>query len=345
MAEYVLDDPRITPRELTGFARDALELTPDNQFILERWFPNMNFPSTKWEADRGTDQDFTASAPRRAYDAPLSVSGRPGSSRRSGDLPPLGDSKILLESEIKAIQEGKVTDANLGVIFNDVTSLVLGARNTGEIDRADVIDDGKITYEGENGLFMEADFKRKASRTATVASLFSAGTGVDAIGQETSFVRTYRDEEGAYPMYALCGPEVVDDLRTNVGYREASRDVRAPSELSLDEINEVRRRRELPEIIEYRAKVRGRDGSVGPVLDPTKMHYLPAGPVGVTQWGRPVLANERELMLELDNGGYIVFIEKHKGVPLRYQTVLDGIMLPTMNAPDKTAVLTVRSSS
>lgn len=341
MSEYFTDDARIIPRLLSGFARQALELQPQNQFILERWLPNVTVGSRRWATDEGSTQDFTSTARRRAFNTPPRVTGRPGKSRLSGDMAPLGEKKVLIESEIEALQSGVIPQSTVDTVFDDVGQLVIAGRNRMEIDRAQVLELGKIVVEDEDGLWMEADMKRKAARATSVVTAWSDAVNSTPLADETTFVRQIRDEEGERPAFGICTPEVVDALRVNEQYLSASRDVREPSEISLEEINEIRVRKELPPLIEYEARVEHIDGTVGRVVNPNKILYVPSGAVGSTQWGRPVIASEPGVEIEQGAGGPVIVLVRHQNVPVSYETVMDAITMATLTDADKTGALEV----
>lgn len=340
MSEYYASDPRLTPRELSGYARVALELRPQNAPILEQWFPNITVAGRHWSTDMGTTQDFTSPAQRRAFNTPPRVSGRPAKRRLSGSMAPLGEKKVLLESEIEEIQGGQVSQDSVDTIFDDVTSLVFAGRARMEIDRASLLENGQLNIVDENGLWMEADFKRKAARSTSVATAFDDPAS-NPIADEKTFTEQIRNEEGARPQWAVAYSTVIDALRVHQDYRDASTEFRVPTELSLDELNDVRRRRELPQLIEYEALAEGLDGVLGPVVNPNKILYLPQGPVGLTQWGRPVIASEPGVQLAANTGGPVVAIVRHANVPVHYENVMDAITMATLHEADQTGALEV----
>lgn len=338
--QYYLDDPRFLPNQLSQFARQRLELIDDNQPILERWFPNVLGPVTSWSNDLGVTEDFTRAAEHRAVNTPPRISGRPGRRELDGKLPHVSEMKTLLESEIEALQEGRVSDRNVDVIFNDVDSLVRALRNRKELERAEVLETGKIAISSENNLKLDANFYRKATRTASVGTSW-AGVGVDTFTPERTFVSSIQDDTGVELGYAIATPEVINAFRKNTDYLEASQQFRVPTELSLDEINAIRARKELPMLIEYKAKMMDHTGALRRVMNPEKIVYLPARPVGVTQWGRPAIANEKDVDIASSEGGPVVFVSSSQGIPLTYETAADAIALAVLGEPDSTGCLQV----
>ena len=337
---YYTEDPRLTPDSLSGFARMSLEERPENQLVLEGWFPNATDVSTSWSSDQGSTEDFTAMASHRAFDTPSRISGRPGSKRIQGALPPIGDQKILLESEIHALQQGNISQASVDVIFNDVEALTYAVRNRKELERAQLLETGKVNIQDENGLWLEADFDRKAARTATAATMWT-DVASPALAEEKAFCDLVKTDEGEEFATVLMDPALISNLGVNTGYLNASRDARAPTQIALDEINEIRGRYGLPMIVESSAKVRGLNGVVAPILNVKKAFYLPGRPVGQTRWGRPVIAGEPNIEIESNTGGPVVYLERSGSVPVHYATVIDALAMAVLAAPNVTGCLTV----
>ncbi len=338
--KYYLDDPRLLPRVLSGYARIALEDEPqNNQFLLEDLFPNTFNNSLEYEIDQGSIRTFSAAMNFRAFDAEPGVSGRVGYKTKRGKLPPLGEYKVLLEQETQRLLDGDVTQKALDETYRDVEALTRAARNTMEVVRANMLLTGTADLGGDLA-GISVDFGRKAGRSVTISTTWDSAAA-PAIVEERALWRAIRDEEGVGPTEAWATPEVVDALRTNTDYLEASLDIRVPTEISLEQINEIRRRRELPAIREYEQSIQYPGQSVEQrVLDPKTLFYT-TGQVGETQWGRPVDASVAALNIEADLGGPVVYMVQTDHTPIQMRTYYSAIGLPMMGDPNRTAAIKV----
>jgi hypothetical protein len=338
--QYYLEDPRLLPRVLSGYARIALEDEPqNNEFLLEDLFPNQFNATLEYEIDQGSIRTFSQSMGFRAFDAEPGVSGRIGYKTKRGKLPPLGEYKVLLEQETQRIIEGSVTPKALEETYRDVEALTRSARNTMEIVRAGCLLTGTADLGGDlTGI--QVDFGRKAGRAPTITTTWDSAAA-PALNEERAIWRAIRDEEGVGPTEAWATPEVVDALRTNTDYLEATTDIRVPTEISLAQINDVRARRELPPIREYEQKIIYPGQSVEQrVLSPKHLFYT-TGQVGETQWGRPVDASVPDLQIEADLGGPVIYMVQTDHTPIQMRTYYSAIGLPMMGDPDRTAAIQV----
>lgn len=338
--QYYLDDPRLLPRVLSGYARIALEDEPqNNEFLLEDLFPNVFNASLEYEIEQGSIRTFSASMGFRAFDAEPGVSGRIGYKTKRGKMPPLGEYKVLLEQETQRLLDGDVTQKALDETFRDVAALTRAGRNTMEVVRAGMLLTGTADLGGDLA-GISVDFGRKVGRAPTLATAWT-NVAAPALTEERAYWRSQRDEEGVGATEAWATPEVVDLLRVNTDYLEASLDIRVPTELSLEQINEIRRRRELPAIREYEQKIIYPGQSVEQRVLSDKHLFYTTGQVGETQWGRPVDASVRDLNIEADLGGPVIYMVQTDHTPIQMRTYYSAIGLPMMGDPDRTAAIQV----
>ena len=338
--QYYLEDPRLLPRVLTGFARQALEDEPENnEYLLRDYFPNTFNATLEYEIDAGSIRTFTKAMPFRAFDAEPGARGRVGYKTKRGKLPAIAEYVPLLEQEAQRLLEGSVTDRAREEIFRDTADLTRGAENTMESVRAGCLLTGTAALGGDlEGI--EVDFGRKAARSPVLATAWT-NPAAPAINEERAYFRAHRSAEGSAPTQALATPAVVDMLRTNTQYLEATTDVRVPSEISLEQINDIRRRRELPPIREYEQDIiHPGDTTAKKVLSEKHLFYV-TGQVGETQWGRPVDASVPDLNIEADLGGPVIYVVRTDATPIQFRTYFSGLGLPMMGDPDKTAAIQV----
>src|SRR5688500_3455085 len=103
----LLSNEYIDPAELTGYVRAALADLEQNRFTLSRHLPTVAVDDLEYRFTRG-GQGLTEAATIRAYDAESPIGARPGTSRVSGELPPI--SRKIRLGEYDRLRSRKLND-------------------------------------------------------------------------------------------------------------------------------------------------------------------------------------------------------------------------------------------
>jgi len=340
--EYWTQHPDLRPSVLSQYVRTVLEDRPIEEHILDRWFPASFNPNLEYEISLGSLRSYTEAMGFRAYDAEPGPAQRYGYETLTGKLPPLGSWLPLTEGEVLQLQRNTVPNWVRDEIYNDVDALVRALRNRMELARAECVLSGTVTLTG-NISTLSADWGRDAARTVTVGTTWAAGAG-DPFADERAVFRAMRDNNRE-PAVVLMPSEVIDELETHTDYLAAYQGITgaasAPTLITLEQINLTRRQYDLPPAVRYDAKIAPAGGAAAKVIGVDTIVYLPSGPVGETQYGRPVSASEPEINITADVGGPVVFVSKKKAIPVSYATNLDGIALPILGDADSTAAMQV----
>jgi hypothetical protein len=344
---YDLIDPAI----LTEVARLALadEDRPSNALVLERWFPNTATPNLEWETTGRTTRTFTQAMPFRAFTTGAPFGSRPGRVRKSGQLPPMSLQFLLTELDRIRQREaiatgGSAAEAVQGDVFNDISAGIRALRARMEIVRADLLMTGAASI-AENGLSLTVDFGRDPTRASTVTTVWSDVANCVPLTDETAVMNLMSDEEGLGPddMVAMFSRQTWLEWKASAQVRNAFNSVRVLSVVPDSELTQMRRDLDLPEAIIYNAQVRNTAGNARRVITDGKVVYVPRNSVvGQTQFGVPAIADEPEMMLELDDRpGPVAYMKREVGPPMNIFTVIDAIGFPVFADPDATYCLTV----
>lgn len=324
----------VDPIELTAYARVLLEDRPQNQFLLEQWLPNTQIADLEFRIDKGIDRNYNGASPLRAFDTPVPLVARPGRTRITGELPPLGEMMRLSEYDRLRLN-ARGAEAIVDQIFNDTEVLLRRARNKLELMRGQALENAGYSF-NENGIDIDVDFGRQNSLTVTAGTLWGAASPTP-LTDELSWIETYIDINGTPPGAVLMSTAVRTALLQTDEYRSAGYNLSAaPAYLTVDAFNNVRASHDLPPVVIYDAKVGG-----SRIISANKIIFLPAQgeKMGDTFWG--VTAESLEVEIDqTDQAGIVAYTLKGTN-PVAVYTATAAIALPVMPNPDLTMVATV----
>ncbi|MFD8941284.1 major capsid protein [Streptomyces californicus] len=292
------------PAELSGYARAALKEREENAFTLSRWLPSETIDDLEYRFIEGGG-GLVEAANYRAYDASSDIGHREGTTRTSGELPPISRKMPVSEYEQLRIR-GALNHEVAEKIFGDVEILTAAIAARVELARGQAIFDARVTL-NENNVYAEADFGRLASHTTA--------TEINWTDTETSTpfddLEAWRDlmvdNTGKAPKWALMPSRIARVMRSNSQLcRMSTTDYNAPSVLSLDELNALLVKHELPQVTTYDARVVFQ-GTAQRITPADKIALLPevGDELGLTLWGVPVEANDERYGLSRDERGGI----------------------------------------
>lgn len=335
----IVFDAPVTPDALTTFVREVP--TPADH-ALSQILPDRVVNSNEVDLLEITRTNRTARF--RAYDGRLHVSDRDSGSTRRVKLPPLSTS--FNEGEYERLQRqfqqfgGTNLTALTDAVYNDGQNGVGEIRNRMEQARGDVLDDGKFTLAGEDGLYLEADFGVPATNLVAPSVKWSDTENSTPVEDLTTWVKAYVKVNGFRPGGMVMSNDTVMALLRNKEIRSLAASLAgAPGLVSRSTLDQVLASFNLPPIaMVYDSKV-DVDGTVKDILDATKVRLLPpAGqPIGYTAWG--VSATALELVdsnlseLTFSDAPGIVGVVEKVGPPYRKFTFIDAVGMPVIEQP------------
>lgn len=338
-----LYDEYITPAELTGYSRAALEDRPENALILSRWFPYNGVNDLSYRFTKGGGDLLLEAADFRAYDAEPSFGRRNGIARVTGDLPPIARQYVL--DEFSNLTARRANNQEFRDLF-----LRDGARIAREIDvrmefaRAEALQSGTVTL-NERGVQAQVDFDRKASHGVAPAVLWSSHSTSTPLDDLQAWRDVIVDDGGNAPGAMLASTAIINDLLRSDQVRGQVFPLatNAP-QVTMAQLAQVLVDFDLPQLIRYNAKAR-RNGHLQRFIDEDKLVMLPddGTSLGATVYGTTLEAQLPDYGIgEGDLPGLVVGAFIQRETPVRVNTVGSAIALPVLGAPDDTLVADVR---
>lgn len=347
MATLVTD--LIEPAELVEYARAYDTEVLQNQFTLQRYLPNRNVDDLEWRVRTGTLTDVET-AEYRAWDTPAPMTGRPGTSRKRGQLPPVSRMIPLTEEEalrLRALERGN-QDPIIQAAYDDVERMIRSVQARVELARGDLLLDGIVTI-AENGLALTVDFgmpsahKVAAPVAWTVANAATAKPITDLLG----WIDTYNTTTGELPGRVVMARTRLSALALNAEVRAYSASGgTTPQRVNLATIQDILADQGIPPIEFYDTQVRV-GGVATRVIPANKVLLLPA-PGGATDLGgtfygataESIMLRERNLIEASAAPGIVACIFQNEH-PVQTFTLGTAIALPTFANPELAFTATV----
>lgn len=327
------------PQTLTGYTRTALLNLPINQASLARWLPRRNIDDLTYRFDRGGDSLIEA-AQFRSYDAESQITGRPGVTRVSGELPPISR-KIVLGEYDRLRQRANPSASIEKAILSDADRVMKQIETRLEVARGDALVNGSVTI-NENGVVATVDFDRASGMEVTAGTLWSTTATASPLTDIETWVQAYVDLNGEPPAVMLTSTRVRGFLLRNADIRTLAGNVNGVSNaVSPDTLNQILNSYDLPrlEVYDRRYSV---GGTATRVIDDHFALLLPA-PVdvndaegtqlGATFYGTTAESIDPSFGLEGEEAGIVAGVYR-KEDPISIWTKAAAIALPVLANPN-----------
>ncbi len=279
-----------SPADLTRFARDLPDSLPNS---LEQFLPNRTIQGIKTQTVKTTRRRLVAKY--RTWNTETPIGERPiAVTVDEVMLPPLGQMLMLTEWESILVELAKtggtvspaLAEDIVDQVYDDITHNREATLNRVEVARADFLIDGKFTLTAENGLTMEYDAGLAASHTTPPGTVWSSGAATPLSDEITMNRLVTRESQSGPVTWALTDSDTIDFLRNNAEYRMAywpSLPAGQAPRLGLDQMNDIRRRENLPQLYAYDHQLEI-DGVSTKLIPPGRFIFGTNG-VGETQFG------------------------------------------------------------
>lgn len=344
----------VTPAELTGYARDALDEAAENEFRLAAFLPNQNIDDLRYRLEQGP-QGLLDVADYRAFDAEPTFGRREGIKSIEGSLPPMGRQMTLGEYDVLIMRnaEEKVRD----LLLRDAEKIakIMGRRM--EVARADALVNASVTIGSnaapENGLSLTVDFNRSSTHEVTAATVWSDLDDSNILDEMLAWRDVYQDTNGRMPGAILTSERVVRLMLRNEQVRDAIAGTNPGVRVRRADLADLLSDEGLPPIYTYEARKTAIVAGVrttSRIIPDHKFLYLPEpvapnggnGDMGTSLWGSTVESQLPDYGIEPgEEPGVVVgaFIERK--TPVRVDTIGAAIGLPVMVAPNLSFVADV----
>lgn len=331
----------ITPAELTGFARAAVEDVERQKATLARWLPNYSVPDVVVRTIVAADGNG-ALAQYRAFDAETPIGSGGTGTRKVFELLPLGLKERVSEYDQLRARGNDAQAMIIGGIEKAAQRVANAVVDRLEVARGQAIDTGALTI-NENGVVQTMTFGRPGGNTVTAATLWSGAAKPldDLIAWGDVFAA---GNQGNQPGAIVTSKRVVAALQRNADIRGLVATVGGtPGIVSIDALSAVLASYGLPPITIYDRKIRGNN-----VLPDNKVYLLPAAvdpngqsELGATFYGETLEAGEPEYGIgATDQPGLVVGAWKTKD-PIAVWVHSNAIAMPVLVNPVASMVATV----
>jgi hypothetical protein len=333
-------DEYVTPPELSGYARAALQDRPENELSLADWFPYQPVNDLVYRFNRGGGGLLEA-AEFRAYDAEPGFGAREGISRVTGELPPIGQQYVLDEYNNLRLRNAGEEIRNL--LLRDAARIAKQIDIRMEYARAEALVSATVTL-NERGVQATVDFARSGTHSVTAAVAWSDHATSTPISDLQAWSDTYAETNGQRPGAILMSLQARGHLLRNAEVQGQVFPLAATApQVTVTQLNTVLADFDLPPITVYDAKAR-RAGTVQRYIAADKVLLLPprGNALGATLYGTTLEAQEPEYGFGgADLPGLVVGAFKQKTTPIRVFTIGSAIALPILGDPDLSFVADV----
>lgn len=271
----------ILPAELTGYARAGLGDQPINQqSVLAQWLPDRLVDDLEYRFSKGGEGLIDA-AQIRTYDAESGIGRRPGTTRVSGELPPISRKIRLSEYDRLRLRQDSNALIRNG-LMDDGMRMARAVTARVDMLRGEALYKGKLQID-ENGVVATVDYGRDASLTTTAGTVWSDTANADILTDMLTWRDLYIAFNGAQPGAILTSQRVVNYMLRNQKLRDlAASNGHSPAILSLAFLNAMLSDYGLPTIYIFDAQV-SVAGVATRLIPDDRFLFLPA-PVASTDW-------------------------------------------------------------
>lgn len=349
----------VPPNELTDYVREFNNEVLRARFALAQILPNRDIADLEYRIRAGTLTDVDV-AEYRAWDTQPTMTGRPGISRKRGELPPVSRQIPLLEEQslrLRMLESGS-DDPIVNAIYDDSERMLRAVEGRIELARGDVLVDGIVTI-AENDVFLTVDFGMPADHKVNAAVAWTAANHATAkpITDLLTWVQKYVDDTGGPPRGLLSSRKRLTGLAVNDEVRSyAASGGTTPQRVNLATIQNIFAEEGLPPFLDlgvsgqqgggpwYDTKVRV-DGALTPIIPDNVVIFAPQSdePVGNTFWGITAEATRlvEKRLITAERAPGIVALALQNDNPVQTFTLATAIALPTIANPELLFTATV----
>lgn len=245
-----LTDP--SPMDLTGVVRLTTEAYEEERSTLARFLPNhYTHGNVAKMSEIAPGQGDAAEV--RAYDAEASI-GKPADKRRgiTFELPPVSQKLRVKEAD----QLTDIAAGTLGATVNRYGKQIGEAiADRVELLRGEALATGKISIEGENGVYVDVDFARDPAMAPTVTTSWEDANATPLSDLE-DWMEAYADHNDGDPSCLVLSKRALRKLVRNKEIAGAVSDTPSKTRVTPTMVSELLSEYGITEVITYDRKIR-----------------------------------------------------------------------------------------
>jgi hypothetical protein len=348
----------VPPNELTDYVRAFNNEVLRNRFALAQILPNRDVADLEYRIRTGTLTDVDV-AEYRAWDTQPTMTGRPGISRKRGELPPVSRQIPLLEEQslrLRMLESGS-NDPIVTAIYDDAERMLRAVEGRVELARGDVLVDGIVTL-NENGVNITVDYGMPAGHKVNAPIAWTTANKATAlpITDLLGWLDTYVTDTGGPPRGLLMSRARMAGLLVNQEVRSYAQggDANRPDRVNLATLQNLFADQGIPPLLDlgvsnglgpfYDTTVRV-NGALTPIIPNNVVIFVPQQdePVGNTFWGITAEATrllERQV-ITAERAPGIIALALQNDNPVQTFTLATAIALPTIANPELLFTATV----
>lgn len=342
-------DAPVSPEALTMFVRRVP--TPSNN-TLSTLFPTTFRDSNTVDFAEIVQKNRTAKY--RSFDGAIAVSERDSGSTARVPLAPLSSSIGIGEYERLQLEfartKGTYMEALANAIYNDAENMTREVYNRIELAWGDVLTDGKLTINGENGLYAEADYGMPANHAVAPATLWTAANLATAkpLTDLLAWSDVYTATNGAAPASMLTSLARIRVLQRSKEVIDAVYGAtQGRTRVTLAELAALLESESLPSLRPAYDSKLSVDGADTRVIADDQVIFLPenVAELGTMVWGVSAtaleLVNSSNADISFGDASGIVGVVTKDGPPFRQMTYVDAVGQPVLTDAKKLMVAKV----
>lgn len=333
----------ITPQELTGVARGAMDLYQRGEGeeargeTLSRFLPNQNVfdISVRFTVGQG---ELVEEARWRSYDAEVEFADGEARGRRvTVDLPAVGQARRV--TEYTQLRSRNVQDEVIRTLLEDKAAAV-GRAVEDSLDRVrgHVLRTGAAVVEQSrdngNPFYANDDFQRDSSLSVELDNPF-ADTDTSVMEQFSEYDEAYRDINGVGAAYQLMSSRAFRALRAHPEFAHLRPDGSLRNASAIEAIAQLEGEGlPVPVLSDRRTKS-------GRVIPEDVVIWLPSdGQAGSTYWGETETSRDSSFgIVGGDTPGLVVGAYRNPKPPMGVEVISDAIAWPVLTNPNSTMAI------
>lgn len=343
----------VNPVAATTFVKELPDPWADlpETLAFSNILADVQVPSNKARTNQVTHHNYAATF--RTWDAESPLGTRAlAYSVNEVEFPPISQKLPLSETEMLQLYfanaqgtQPVIDQSLIDAAFDDLATQTEQIKNRMLLAKADVLDDGKFTLAGENGLYLETDYGLVSGQKPTASPLWT-NSSATPIDDETAWIVNMTLLGYRRPTRAFTTLAIMQALQKNTQYKIAAypgvASVTNVGMLTIGQVNSVRAEYGFPTLFVVEHALEDYQGNTVRLVKAGKF-ILVADGLGDTQWG--VTPDSFDLIragaLTRQTAPGLIGGTYYSPDPLTKWTKVSGCGMPVLQDPRQITIATV----